>query len=88
MELGVRMRDQSELMSIKYLTSGTRQRKIAEMMNGQGKWDGWGEVGHELDNILPVYHLTSLCDRLICYVRVACTYRKDVDELEQRRKAY
>ena len=57
------------------------------MRKGQGRRDEWGEVGNHLDNISPVYQLTSFCDRLIIFLRVDCTYRKNIDKLEQRRVA-
>ena len=77
----------AELITIKPLTCGMIHIEIAYMKKYQGQWDGWGEVGHDLDNISSVYYLTSFYDILIGSVQVSCTYRKDVDKLEQRRTA-
>ena len=35
---------------------------------GQGRRDGWSEVGNELGNMSPVYQLTSFCACLIGFV--------------------
>ena len=40
-----------------------------------------------MDNISPVYQLTSFYDSLISYVCFYCTHRKEIDESEKRRMA-
>ena len=91
-DIGIRMREQEELMTIKSLTFGMRQRDIAETRKVQGRCNRWVDVGRNMDNISPVYNLTSFCDRLIFSVlsfcdrligsvQVSCTYRKYINEL-------
>ena len=57
------------------------------MRNDQGRRDEWGEVGNELDNISPIYQLIPFCAYFIGSMRVACTHRKEIDELKQRRES-
>ena len=66
---------------INYLTSGMKYREIAEMRRGQVRKDEWGEVGNELDNMSPVYQLTSFCDHLVCSMKFDCTQMKNIDEI-------
>ena len=40
----------------------------------------YGEVEHELGKILPVYSVKSFCSCLISSVRVATTYRDDIND--------
>ena len=81
-EIGDTTRNQAELRNIKYLTPSMTQRDIVEMSEVIGIKDEWGEVGNELDNILPIYQLTFFCDHLLSSMQFSCTHRKDVDELE------
>ena len=57
------------------------------MSKVQGRSDGWSAVGNELDNISPVYQLTYFCECLVGSIQVACTNRKYIYEIEQRRTA-
>ena len=57
------------------------------MRKGQGRSNGLGEGGNDLDNISPVHHLTSFCDHLIGSVKFSCAHRKDIDKLEHKMTA-
>ena len=50
-ELGSRTGYLVELRTNKSLTSGMKQKDIAEMRKGPGRRDEWGEVRNDLDNI-------------------------------------
>ena len=80
-ELSIRIKEQAELRTIQSLTSVMKQREIAEMRKVRGRRDKWGEVGNELDNISPIYQITSLYDCLIGCVQVSCTRMKDIDDI-------
>ena len=54
------------------------------MKKGQEIRDQSGEAGNELDNIPPVYELTSFCGCYISSLWVSCTHRKDIDDLEYK----
>ena len=41
----------------------------------------WGEVEQQLHCISPVYHHQTFCNKMIGAVRIATTYRKDMDAL-------
>ena len=59
-----------------------KHKEIAEMRKGQVIRDESGELGNELDNVSPVYQLTSLSYTFIGSVLVSCTHSKVMDDIE------
>ena len=75
-------REQSEMRTIRLLTSGMRQQQVSEMRSGKATSQAveWGEVEAQLTSLSPVHHLQTFCNRLIGSINVACTYRDDMDK--------
>jgi hypothetical protein len=57
------------------------------MQQAQAQVETYGEIEHELGKILPVYNVKSFCARVISSVKIAMTYREDIDQHDERRKA-
>jgi len=46
-----------------------------------------GKIEHELGKILPVYNVMSLCACIISSVKIATTYRDNIDQQDNKWKA-
>jgi len=82
-------REQIEMQTIKSMTSGMSRRNVMSlrMQQAQAQIETYGEIEHELGKISPVYNVKSLCSRIISSVKIAPTYREDIDQQDDRRKA-
>jgi len=86
---GRRSREQSEMRTIRSLTSGIPKRQLAALRQGEAnaRIERWGQVEQTLDQISPVLNGRILMQRLIESVNVAMVYRDDIDKAIERRKA-
>jgi hypothetical protein len=84
-----RSREQAEMRTIRSLSSGISKRQLAGLK--QKEVDSravlWGEVETVLDQVSPILNERTFCNRLIGAVKVATTYRQDVDDAIEKRKA-
>jgi len=80
---GGKSREAMEMRTIRSLTSGMTRRQVSEArINARNsRIVNHGEVEHELEKISPVYTEKTFCQRLIGAVKIATTYRKDVDSV-------
>jgi len=57
------------------------------MQQAQAQVEMYGKIEHELGKISPVHNVKSFCTRIISSVRIATTYREDIDQQDDKRKA-
>ena len=78
-----------EMRTIKSLTSGMTRRQIRSVTENEARTqiERYGETDIELGKISCVYDTKEFCDRLISAVNIAMTYRDDIDQWEEGRKA-
>ena len=65
------------------------RRQICSVTENEARTqiERYGETDIELGKISCVYDTKEFCDRLVSAVNIAMTYRDDVDQWEEKRKA-
>ena len=82
-------RESIEMRTIRSLTSGMTKRQIPSVTKDKvrAQIEQHGETEIELGKLSCVYDTKEFCDRLISAVNIATTYRDDIDQWEEERKA-